>query len=302
MTRVAVVKGGWSNERPVSLMTGAQIADAARGSGHDVVEIDARRDLLSQLADARPDVILNALHGPWGEDGCVQGVFEFFGKPYSHSGVLASALAMDKARARAVFVDAGLDVAEGFVAPAEDVARDHPMDPPYVVKPIAEGSSFGVHLVPKGANGPARALAETSWAYGKDVLVEAFIPGKELTVAVQGEEPLAVTEIVPLREHYDYEAKYAVGGSRHVIPAILPAEVTEAALDAAVRAHKALGCRGLTRSDFRFDETTGRLVILETNTQPGMTPTSLAPEQAAYRGVSFPELVNWMIEDASCPR
>ena len=302
MARVAVVKGGWSNERPVSLMTGAQIAAAARRKGHSVVEIDAARHLSQQLADARPDVILNALHGPYGEDGCVQGVFELFGAPYSHSGVLASALAMDKARARAVFREAGLDVAEGLVLPAADVASAHPMDPPYVVKPIAEGSSFGVILVREGANGPARELSDAGWAFGRSVLVERYIPGKELTVAVMGEEPLAVTEIVPLREHYDYEAKYAAGGSRHLIPAGLPAGVTDAALQAALTAHRALGCRGLTRSDFRYDETAGRLVILETNTQPGMTPTSLAPEQAAYRGIGFDDLVQWMIEDASCPR
>ncbi len=302
MTRVAVIYGGWSSEREVSLSSGRGMSDAAREAGFDVVEIDATRNLAQQLIDAKPDVALNALHGPFGEDGCVQGLFEILNIPYSHSGVLASALAMDKDKSRAVFAAQGLDVAEGGVRNREDVARAHPMAPPYVVKPIAEGSSFGVLIVREGANGPATEVNDPQWKFGDHVLVEKFIPGRELTVSVMGDKPMAVTEITTLREYYDYNAKYAHGGSRHVIPADLPATVTQAALDAALTAHQALGCRGVTRSDFRYDDETGRLVILETNTQPGMTPTSLVPEQAAHLGMTYPELVRWMIEDASCQR
>jgi D-alanine-D-alanine ligase len=302
MTRVAVVYGGWSSERPVSLSSGRQMADAARAGGYDVVEIDATRQLPSQLVEAACDVVLNALHGPWGEDGCVQGIFEVMGLPYTHSGVLASALAMDKNKSRAVYAQAGLDIAEGGLFPIEVAAADHVMAPPYVIKPVAEGSSFGVFIVREGANRPPRELVEGGWTFGPRALVEKFIPGRELTVAVMGERPLAVTEIVPLREYYDYSAKYDHGGSRHIVPADLPEGVTQRALEAALTAHRALGCRGVSRSDFRFDDRTGRLVILETNTQPGMTPTSLAPEQAAHVGVDYVGLVRWMIEDASCPR
>lgn len=302
MTRVAVIMGGWSSEREVSLSSGRGMSDAAREAGFDVVDIDATRDLAAQLSDARPDVALNALHGPYGEDGCVQGLLEVLNIPYTHSGVLASALAMDKNKSRAVFAAQGLDVAEGGVFAREDVAKAHPMAPPYVVKPIAEGSSFGVLIVREGANGPPQDVSDPKWKFGDQVLVEKFIPGRELTVGVLGDRPMVVTEITTLREYYDYDAKYAHGGSRHVIPAELPATVTQAALDAALTAHQALGCRGVTRADFRYDDKNDRLVILETNTQPGMTPTSLVPEQAAHLGMSFPELVRWMIEDASCPR
>jgi D-alanine-D-alanine ligase len=302
MKRVAVIMGGWSSERPVSLSSGRGQAQAAREAGCEVVEIDVGRNLPDQLKEARPDVVLNALHGPWGEDGCVQGMLEMLGIPYTHSGVLASALAMDKQKARAVFRMEGLDIAEGGVYAVEDLARDHIMAPPYVIKPVAEGSSFGVFIVREGANRPPKELVDGTWRWGAHALVEEFIPGKELTVGVLGERAMCVTEIVPLREYYDYSAKYEAGGSRHDIPANLPSGVTEAALDAALRAHRALGCRGVTRSDFRFDPRTGRLVILETNTQPGMTPTSLIPEQAAYLGMDYVSLVRWMIEDASCPR
>jgi len=278
------------------------MAAAARDAGYEVIEIDAGRDLPARLAAAAPDVVLNALHGPWGEDGCVQGLLEIMGLAYSHSGVLASALAMDKDKSRAVYAQHGIDIAEGGVFPVATVARSHVMAPPYVVKPIAEGSSFGVYIVREGAAAPPRELSDGSWRFGDFALVERFIPGRELSVGVMGDRPLAVTEITTLREYYDYVAKYEKGGSRHIIPASLPQGVTEAAMDAALRAHRALGCRGVTRSDFRFDETTGRLVILETNTQPGMTPTSLVPEQAAHCGVGYVELVRWMIEDASCRR
>lgn len=302
MKRVAVVYGGWSSEREVSLSSGKGMIEAAREVGYDVVEVDAGRDLYVQLTQAKPDVVLNALHGPFGEDGCVQGLLEMMELPYTHSGVLASALAMDKAKSRDIYGLVGLDVAEGGVFARDDVAREHPMEPPYVIKPIAEGSSFGVLIVREGANGPAAEVLDPKWNFGEDILVEEFIPGRELTTAVVGDTPLAVTEITTLREYYDYTAKYASGGSRHVIPAELPADVTEATLEAALTAHNALGCRGVTRSDFRYDDKTGRLVILETNTQPGMTPTSLVPEQATYAGMSYKELVRWMIEDASCRR
>ncbi len=302
MKRVAVVYGGWSSERPVSLSSGQQMAEAARGAGYDVVEIDATRDLAAQLREADVEAVLNGLHGPWGEDGCVQGLFEVLEIPYSHSGVLASALAMDKIKSKAVFADAGLDVAKDVAVTREDVARAHPLKPPYVVKPVNEGSSFGVLYVREGANGPAREVLSESWQYGDNLMAEEFIPGRELTVGVMGERAMAVTEITTLREFYDFDAKYTDGGSRHVIPADLPDEITQAALDGALKAHRALGCRGVTRSDFRYDDVKGRLVILETNTQPGMTPTSLVPEQAAHLGMSFQDLVAWMIEDASCQR
>ncbi len=300
--RVAVVYGGWSSERDVSLSSGREMAGAARKAGYDVIEIDAHRDLAAHLTDAAPDAILNGLHGPWGEDGCVQGVFEVLGIPYSHSGVLASSLAMDKMRSKAVFARVGLDVARDVAVTRADVAAAHPLPPPYVVKPVNEGSSFGVLHVRKGANGPATQVLNESWAYGDHLMAEEYIPGRELTVAVMGDKALAVTEITTLREFYDFDAKYQSGGSRHIIPAELPDAVTQSALRAAVTAHQALGCRGVSRSDFRFDPEKGRLVILETNTQPGMTPTSLVPEQAAYMGMSFSQLVAWMIEDASCQR
>ncbi len=302
MTRVAVIMGGWSSEREVSLSSGRGMAAAARAEGFDVVEIDATPELANQLKEAAPDVALNALHGPFGEDGCVQGLLEILGIPYSHSGVLASALAMDKAKSRMVYAREGLDVAEGGVFHRDEVTTSHVMKPPYVVKPIAEGSSFGVVIVREGANEPPRELTQEGWRFGDFVLVEAFIPGRELTVAVMDDESLAVTEITTLRQYYDYSAKYEAGGSQHVIPADLPGDVTQAALDAALVAHKALGCRGVSRSDFRYNDTKKRMVILETNTQPGMTPTSLVPEQAAYKGISYERLVRWMIEDASCLR
>ncbi len=300
--RVAVILGGWSSERPVSLSSGKGMAQAAREAGYDVVEIDATRKLADQLREAAPDVALNALHGPWGEDGCVQGLLEIMGIPYTHSGVLASSLAMNKDKSRAVYAQHGLDIAEGGMFAVEDLARDHIYEPPYVIKPIAEGSSFGVFIVRAGANRPPKELTDGTWKFGAEALVEKFIPGRELTVGVMGDRAMAVTEITTLREYYDYDAKYVAGGSRHVLPADLSPDVTEAALAAALKAHQALGCRGVSRSDFRYDDQAGRLVILETNTQPGMTPTSLIPEQAAHLGVSYPELVRWMIEDASCSR
>ncbi|HKK35186.1 MAG TPA: D-alanine--D-alanine ligase [Paracoccaceae bacterium] len=299
-SRVAVLMGGRSAERAVSLVSGAECAAALRRAGHEVTEIDAGADLCAALDVARPEVVFNALHGRWGEDGCVQGLLEWLGLPYTHSGVMASALAMDKARAKDVFAAAGLRVPEGRLVGRDEVQAAHPFEPPYVVKPFNEGSSVGVHLVMEGANGPVRLGADAP----ETLLAERFVPGRELTVSVRGGEPLAVTDIVARTGWYDYEAKYGAGGSEHVIPAGIPAAVERACLDAAARAHEALGCRGLSRADFRWDESRGAdgLVILEVNTQPGMTPTSLAPEQAAHRGMSFEDLVTWMVEDASCGR
>ena len=297
--KVAVLMGGPSAEREVSLSSGRECAAALRVAGYEVVEIDAGADLADRLTALRPDVAFNALHGRWGEDGCVQGLLEWLRIPYTHSGVLASALAMDKIRAKAAFAAAGLPVVESLTAPADDVRARHVMAPPYVVKPYNEGSSVGVYLVTDGANGPPRLSPEMP----ETVMVEAYAPGRELTVAVMGDRPLAVTDIVT-DGWYDYDAKYRPGGSRHVVPADLPEEVTQACLAHALAAHRLLGCRGLTRSDFRWDEARGLsgLVILETNTQPGMTPTSLAPEQAASVGIAFPDLCCWIVEDASCLR
>lgn len=302
MKRVALVYGGWSSEREISMSSGTQMARAARAAGYEVVEIDATRQLAHQIEDAAPDVILNALHGPWGEDGCVQGLFEILGIPYSHSGVAASAVAMDKRKSKAVYAQAGIQIARDVPVSRSEAAAAHALEPPYVIKPVAEGSSFGVVIVREGANGPPQQLLSEDWAYGDNLMAEEFVPGRELCVSVLGDRPLAVTEITTLREFYDFDAKYAAGGSRHTVPADLPNEIEQGALEAALKAHQALGCRGVTRSDFRYDEAGDRLVILETNTQPGMTPTSLVPEQAAYVGMAFEELVAWMIEDASCPR
>nr|WP_321439827.1 D-alanine--D-alanine ligase [uncultured Hyphomonas sp.] len=302
MKRVAVIYGGWSSEREVSISSGTQMLKAAQAAGYDAIGIDAGRDLAAQLSEVKPDVVLNGLHGPWGEDGCVQGLLEIMDLPYSHSGVLASALAMDKLKSKAVYRAAGLPVAEDRQVTREEAAAAHPLEPPYVVKPVNEGSSFGVLIVREGTNGPPQELLGESWHYGDYLMAEEFIPGRELTVAVLGDRALAVTEITTLRDYYDFDAKYSAGGSRHVIPADVPEHITAMAMDFALRAHQVLGCRGATRSDFRYDDKRDRLVILETNTQPGMTPTSLVPEQAAFVGMSFEDLVAWMIEDASCRR
>ncbi len=307
MARVVVLLGGKSPERPVSLSTGAGCVAAAERLGHEVVAIDPNdSDWLQALVGARPDKVLNALHGAWGEDGRIQGVLDYLGLPYTHSGVLASALAMDKAKAKAVFAVHGLPLARGMVMDRREAAKSHPMAVPYVVKPNAQGSSVGVFIVRAGANRPPEQLLDPDWAFGDEVLVEEFIGGREFTVAVLGEaagpRALAVTEIVPQGEWYDYDAKYAPGGSRHVCPAQIPAAVSADLMRWAETAHAALGCRGLTRSDFKWDEAAGRAIIIEINTQPGMTPTSLAPEQAALVGMDYDALVAWMLEDASWPR
>ena len=291
--------GGRSVEREISRATGRAVAAALKDEGFAVTPIEAGADLPARLAEARPDAVFNALHGRWGEDGCAQGIFEWLRLPYSHSGVLASALAMDKARAREVFRAAGLPVAEGRLAAREEIAARHVLPPPYVVKPNNEGSSVGVIIVPEGANAPPRPGAEAP----ERLLVEAFVPGRELTVTVMGERPLAVTDIIS-EGWYDYTAKYRPGASRHVLPADLPAPVTDRCLDIALAAHRALGCRGVSRADLRWDEARGAdgLVLLEVNTQPGMTETSLVPEQAAQCGIPMGALCRWIVEDASCDR
>jgi D-alanine-D-alanine ligase len=299
---VAVLLGGPSSEREVSLVSGRECADALERLGAKVTRVDPGPDVAEVLARLKPDVVFNALHGVWGEDGCVQGVLETLKLPYTHSGVLASALAMDKAKAKAVLAAAGVDVPGGGLFNRFDVAADHVMAPPYVVKPNAEGSSVGVFLVFEGANRPPQELAADTWTYGEEVMVEPYIAGKELAVAVLGDRALAVTEIVAATGFYDYDAKYAEGGSRHIVPAPIPAPVAERAMRMAERAHVALGCKGITRSDFRYDDLKDVLVLLEVNNQPGMTPTSLFPEQAVHTGVGFDDLVRWIVENASCPR
>lgn len=295
---VAVLMGGLSPEREVSLVSGAACAEALERLGARVSRVDAGRDIAEVLTTLKPDVCFNALHGEWGEDGCVQGVLETLALPYSHSGVLASALAMDKAKAKAVLAAAGCVVPGGGLYNRFEAAREHVMAPPYVVKPNAQGSSVGVFLVFEGANTPPQELAQPAWDWGEAVMIEPYIAGKELAVAVMDGKALTVTEIVPRTGFYDYDAKYAEGGSQHVVPAPMPAAAFERALRMAEAAHAALGCQGVTRSDFRYDDINDLLVLLEVNTQPGMTPTSLVPEQAAHTGVSFDQLVLWITEDA----
>lgn len=295
---VAVLMGGLSSEREVSLVSGRECADALERLGAKVSRIDAGRDLAQVLTANRPDVVFNALHGAWGEDGCVQGVLETLGLPYTHSGVLASALAMDKAKAKAVLAAAGVTVPGGGLFNRFDVAKSHVMPPPYVVKPNAEGSSVGVFLVFEGANGPPQQVVAPDWTFGEEVMVEPYIAGQELAVAVMGNQALTVTDIVSRTGFYDYDAKYGEGGSTHIMPADMPKPAFERALRMAEAAHSALGCQGVTRSDFRYDNVNDLLVLLEVNTQPGMTPTSLAPEQAAHLGIGFDDLVLWIVEQA----
>jgi len=299
---VVVLLGGPSAEREVSLVTGAAYADALERLGARVSRVDPGPDIAQALAALAPDLVFNGLHGRWGEDGCVQGVLETLGLAYTHSGVLASALAMDKGRSKAVLAAAGIPVPGGGLFNRHDVARDHVMQPPYVVKPNAEGSSVGVFVVREGANGPPRELAAPDWTFGEAVMVEPYIPGLELSVATLGHatgpKALAVTEICSSTAFYDYAAKYAEGGSIHRLPARIPDAVRDRAMRLAELGHASLGCRGVTRSDFRYDDINDLLVLLEVNTQPGMTPASLVPEQAAHAGVSFDRLVFWIVEDA----
>jgi D-alanine-D-alanine ligase len=303
VTKVAVLYGGISAERAVSLASGAQVVTALRAAGFEVVPVEVGDDLRAVIAalDPRPDVVFNALHGRFGEDGAIQGVLDWLGIPYTHSGVRASALAMDKAAAKAVFAAAGLPVARGRMIDIAALEHQDPMPLPYVVKPANEGSSVGVEILREGDN--RRAAVAAGWRFGPQAMVEEFIPGRELTVGVMGERALAVTEIIASQAFYDYESKYADGGSRHVVPAAIHPDSYAEAMDMAVAAHRALGCRGATRADFRYDDTAGepgRLVLLEVNTQPGLTATSLLPEQAAHQGVSFPQLCAWMVEHAAC--
>jgi D-alanine-D-alanine ligase len=302
---IAVLMGGWSSERPVSLSSGGNCADALEKAGYRVSRIDVGRDIAEVLARAKPDVAFNALHGPFGEDGCVQGILEILGIPYTHSGVLASALAMNKPKAKDVMKAAGIPVAESILIHRLEAARAHPMPPPYVVKPPNEGSSFGVLIVREDAPHPPQELFASDWPHGDIVMVERYVAGRELTCGVRGNEPLEIIEVVTDSRFYDYHAKYAAGGSRHVLPAKILPDIYQSIRMLALRAHQALGCRGVSRADFRFDDRingTGEIVCLEVNTQPGMTPTSLVPEMAAYAGMDFPALVSWIVEDASCGR
>ncbi len=303
MTRVAVLYGGISAEREVSLSSGEQVMHALREAGFDVVPVLVGADLKAVIdaLEPRPDAVFNALHGRFGEDGAIQGVLDWLGIPYTHSGVRASALAMDKQAAKAVFAAAGLPVAKGRVVDMATLEHADPVPLPYVVKPLNEGSSVGVQILLHGDN--RRAAIARSWRFGETAMVEEYIPGRELTVAVMGDRALAVTEIASTGGFYDYDSKYVAGGSRHTVPAAVHADAYGQALDIALRAHQALGCRGASRADFRYDDTQGepgRLVLLEVNTQPGLTPTSLLPEQAAHRGIAFPALCTWMVEQAQC--
>jgi D-alanine-D-alanine ligase len=302
---VAVLMGGWSNERPVSLSSGAGCATALEKLGYRVTAVDVGRDIAEVLAALKPDVAFNALHGPFGEDGCIQGILEILGIPYTHSGVLASALAMNKPKAKDVMRAAGIPVADTILMHRLEAAKAHPIPPPYVVKPPNEGSSFGVLIVREDALHPPQQLFADDWPHGEIVMIERFVAGRELTCGVRGNEPMEVIEILTEHRFYDYEAKYAAGGSKHVLPARILPDIYQNVRMLALRAHQALGCRGVSRADFRYDdgpEGTGEVVCLEVNTQPGMTPTSLVPEMAAHAGMDFPALVRWMVEDASCGR
>jgi D-alanine-D-alanine ligase len=305
-TTVAVLMGGWSAERKVSLASGEACFLALKQAGFNAVMMDAQRGrVYEMLLDLRPDVIFNALHGKWGEDGTASALFETIGIPYTHSGVLASAIAMHKEKSKTLFKEAGIPVAESKLVSLEVAATTHPMTLPYVVKPVAEGSSVGVHIVDRTSNGPVSILLEQREIFGDEVMVERFIPGRELTCAVMGDVALGVIDIVPNVGFYDYEAKYAQGGSRHILPAEIPNDVYRKCQRYSLMAHQALGCRGVSRCDFRYDDSPGEkgeLILLEINTQPGMTGTSLVPELAAHAGHSFPELVTWMVNDASLDR
>ena len=297
--KVAVLMGGPSAEREVSLSSGRECAAALRDAGYNVVELDAGPDLVARLGEISPDVAFNALHGRWGEDGCVQGLLEWMGLAYTSSGVLSSALAMDKQRCKQAYRAAGLPFVNSILADKNAAQDAHIMPPPYVVKPNNEGSSVGIYIVHENANGPPKLADDMP----ETVMVETYVPGRELTTTVMGDRALTVTDILT-DGWYDYSAKYDEGGSSHILPAEIPKDIFNACMDFAERAHVVLGCRGVTRTDFRWDEARGLdgLILLETNTQPGMTPTSLSPEQAAHCGFAFPEFCAWMVEDASCNR
>lgn len=302
---VAVLMGGWSSEREVSLSSGAGIAEALQQAGYRVTPIDVTRDIAAVLKELKPDVAFNALHGNPGEDGTIQGILEIMRIPYTHSGVMSSAVAMNKDKAKIMLAAAGVPVAMGRLVSRFEAAKEHILPRPYVIKPNAEGSSVGVFIVREDLAHPPQELTSSEWKLGEQVLVEKFIAGRELTCAVMGEKALGVTEIVANTGFYNYEAKYAEGGSTHICPAKLSLNIYRTIQELALTAHRALGCRGVSRADFRYDDTpggTGELVCLEVNTQPGMTQTSLVPELAAHEGLSFVELVTWIVEDASLDR
>ena len=294
---VAVLMGGWSKEREVSLVSGAAVATALKDTGFQVTEIDVHQDaaaLLSQLYPI-PDKVFNALHGRFGEDGCVQGFLNILGVPYTHSGVLASALAMDKPMSKRVFKEVGITVADHQILTREQLSQTVFGSKPHVIKPLNEGSSVGVNII---FEGDSYTPTEKEWPFGSQVMAEQYISGRELTVAVMGERALGVTEIKTGHLFYDYDAKYSDGGSIHQVPAQLPQDIYDEAMRISVLAHKTLGCRGISRADMRYD---GKdLYLLEVNTQPGMTPTSLVPEQASYANISFENLVVWLVEHAEC--
>lgn len=302
---VAVLMGGWSAERPVSLVTGRACAKALKTLGHSVTCVDVDRNICQTLSALKPDVAFNALHGAFGEDGCIQGILEILGIPYTHSGVLASALAMNKQQAKTVMKASDIPVAESFVLPLEDILTRPPLDPPYVIKPFDDGSSFGIYFVFENDEGRTAALIRSQWTYGTHAMIERYVAGRELTCAVMNNEALGVIEIIPRTQFYDYEAKYAPEGSKHVLPAKIKPKIYQDIRTIAQKVHQTFGCRGVSRSDFRWDDTpegTKELVCLEVNTQPGMTDTSLVPEMAAHAGYSFCELVDWLIQDASLRR
>ena len=303
---VAVLMGGLSAEREISLRSGEACAAALEEKGYLVSRVDVGSDIASCLAELKPDVAFNALHGKYGEDGCVQGLLELLHIPYTHSGVLASSVAMNKEVAKTLMAAAGVPTPQGRVVHRLEAAKGHVLPPPYVLKPVSEGSSFGVFIVEEHAQRPPLALSASDWSHGDFMLAERFIPGRELTCAVMGDRPLDVIEILAADGGwYDYHAKYAKGGSKHVLPAVLKPNIYQQVQQLALEAHRALGCRGVSRADFRYDDRpngTGDLLVLDVNTQPGMTETSLVPEMAAYAGFSFGELVQWMVEDASCNR
>ncbi len=303
---VAVLMGGFSSERPVSLSSGNACADALEGVGYRVTRLDVDRDVATALNELRPDVAFNALHGPYGEDGAIQGILEYLQIPYTHSGVLASAVAMDKQQAKRIASTVGIPVAEERIVSRFDIGHEHPMDTPYVVKPVNEGSSFGVIIVDEDQSHPPQILTSSDWPYGDRVMVERFVHGRELTCAVMGDKVLDVTEIFPIgSSFYDYESKYVTGGSKHEFPANILPNIYQKIQKLSLMAHEAIGCRGVSRSDFRYDDRfspDGEVIWLEINTQPGMTPTSLVPELAQLAGYDFGALVSWMVEDASCLR
>ncbi len=298
--KIAVLLGGLGDERDVSLVSGQACADALRRKGHYVMEIDVGHDLAAQLTKANPDVVFNALHGEWGEDGRVQGLLEYMGFSYTHSTVLPSALAMDKQKTKQVLKAHCIACPHGILADRFAAANTHLLPPPYVIKPNANGSSVGVLIIPKGAEPPAQLAADT-WPYGDEVLIEEYIAGRELTVTVMGQQALCVTEIIVDDTFYDYQAKYLEGGSTHICPADIPDEFAKYVMEQSLIAHKAIGCSGITRCDFRWDEKNNSLRLLEINTQPGMTATSLVPEQAAFKKIEFDDLVQWIVDHANVP-